>query len=66
MKRAYMAEAADDADFMQEPTGEIAAEDVGTSSSTAAFSAQEDQSQGAGLPEGHYWVDGSGQTYQWN
>ena len=62
-----MAEAADDdADFMQEPTGATAAEDLGTSSSTAAYSAQEDQSQGAGLPEGQYWVDGGGQTFQWN
>ena len=67
MKRAYMAEAADDdADFMQEPTGATAAETLGTSSSTSAYSAQEDQSQGAVLPEGQYWVNGGGQTFQWN
>ena len=61
-----MAEVADGEDFMQEPAGAIIAEDVDTSLSTAAYSAQEDQGQVTGLPEGHYWVDGSGQTFQWN
>ena len=61
-----MAEVADGEDIMHESAGATEAEDAGTSSSTAAYSAQEDHSQGAGLPEGHYWVNGGGQTFQWN
>ena len=65
MKRAYMAEVADGEDFMQEAPA-APTDDVGTGPSTVAYSAQEDQDQEAGLPEGHYWVDGSGQTFQWH